>query len=114
MAAESTEDEVVDDSKEKVEMSAHNNNACRSEWVSFEEKCEVPLLPQPPSQGDNMNSEKYIDRLGIKIFLKECVNVCPCSTAEYCGHSFTECRVNKCCMQYTSFYFIQQSDTLNL
>ena len=57
MAAESTEE---------VEISAQNtNNTGRNDWVSFEEECEVPLLPQPPSQGNEMSTEKYIDRLGI-------------------------------------------------
>ena len=65
MAAESIQDEVVDHAEKNVEMSGNNEVVGRNQWVSFEEECEVPLLPQPPSQGDNMNSEKYIDRLGI-------------------------------------------------
>ena len=69
MAAESTEDDLVEGAEKDVDMSANNSDAGKNEWVSFEEECEVPLLPQPPSQRDNMNSEKYIDRLGIKIFL---------------------------------------------
>ncbi|XP_028398667.1 uncharacterized protein LOC114522226 isoform X2 [Dendronephthya gigantea] len=44
MAAESTEDSVGD------EMSANGNSSTRDQWVSFEENCDVPLLPQPPSQ----------------------------------------------------------------
>ena len=67
MAAESTEDDLLESSEKKDDISA---NADRNEWVSFEEEPEVPLLPQPPCQGDNMNSEKYIDRLGIKIFFE--------------------------------------------
>ena len=48
------------------EMSANGCSSTRNQWVSFEEDCDVPLLPQPPNQDDNMNSKKYIDRLGIK------------------------------------------------
>ena len=64
MAAESTE-EAVEDEEKNVEICAQNSNTGRNEWVSFEEECEVPLLPQPPSQGNKMSTEKYIDRLGI-------------------------------------------------
>lgn len=68
MAAESSGEEVVEDAGKNVEISAENNNTGRNEWVLFEEECEVPLLPQPPSQGNKMTTEKYINRLGIKIF----------------------------------------------
>ena len=74
MAAELTEEDELESAEKNVDMSANDHNAGKNEWVSFEEELEVPLLPQPPSQGDNMNSEKYIDRLGIiiKIFF-ECI-----------------------------------------
>ena len=60
MAAKSTEE--VEISAQNI---AQNTNTGRNDWVSFEEECEVPLLPQPPSQGNKMSTEKYIDRLGI-------------------------------------------------
>lgn len=64
MAAEPTE-LVKDSNKDCVEMSPKNDADSGRDWVSFKEKDEVPLLPQPPSQRDNLQSDKYIDRLGI-------------------------------------------------
>ena len=63
------DDSSEDDAQKEGLMSSNNDSEGRNLWVSFGEESEIPLLPQPPNQGDNMSSEKYIDRLGIRIII---------------------------------------------